>query len=122
MLLIALGSGVYSGDGPLNYTYNADSGSRLVTASVPIKKTDTEPDKSAVEPRMMKPSSQDNTGRTLSHFENITFYSKGRVHLLSLILDYNFVTTRPPPKITIIFFYPNMCSEKSFLQKVTIWN
>ena len=32
----ALGSGIFSPRGPLNYTYSAGAGSRLVTARVPL--------------------------------------------------------------------------------------
>ena len=36
VVLTALGSGIYSPSGPLNFTYNTTRGSELVVAQVPI--------------------------------------------------------------------------------------
>ena len=36
-IFAALGSGIFSPSGPLNYTYNSRGGSKLVTAKVPIR-------------------------------------------------------------------------------------
>ena len=36
--MTALGSGIYSPSGPLNYTYNTTGGSELVIAEIPILK------------------------------------------------------------------------------------
>ena len=46
--------------------------------------------------------------------------NKGRVHLLSLILDCNFVTTYPPLKLQKKFFTPTCVLGGC--NKVTIWN
>ena len=37
--MTALGSGIYSPSGPLNFTYNTTGGSELVVAQVPILST-----------------------------------------------------------------------------------
>ena len=93
--MTALGSGIYSPSGPLNYTYNTTGGSELVIAQIPILtandlknrerrgqeeevvEEDELADEELVEEEMVKVEG----GRSQYNFENMTGYS--RVALLA---------------------------------------
>jgi len=67
---MALGSGIYTPTGPLNYTYDSNSGSKLVIAEIPIKKSET--------PKIRKINNPTEIefGQITATFENISFYTK----------------------------------------------
>ena len=89
--MTALGSGIYSPSGPLNYTYNTTGGSELVIAQIPIltasdlktrerrgqEEEVLEEEEVLVEEEMVKVEG----GRSQYNFENMTGYS--RVALLA---------------------------------------
>ena len=64
----ALGSGIYSPTGPLNYTYDIGSGSKLVMAEIPIKKSE--------KVTKINSPTEIQFRQINATFENISFYTK----------------------------------------------
>ena len=83
----ALGSGIFSPRGPLNYTYSAGAGSRLVTARVPVIRRG---EQEAVEAVQRTQLDQEGAwARSWAYSEDMTSYSqaemaRGRPHTLRL--------------------------------------
>ena len=67
---IALGSGIFSPNGPLNYTYDENSGSRLVIAKVPILKNHEK------ETKMDDPKNAYQTNFNSRYYEDISKFTK----------------------------------------------
>ena len=77
--MTALGSGIYSPDGPLNFTYNATGGSELVIAEVPILSPSTRSSMRAGGGQSVEDTSYDVDRSTVDvgySFENISGYSR----------------------------------------------
>ena len=79
--MTALGSGIYSPSGPLNYTYNTTGGSELIIAEIPILSASTGFDLRRGErmeevKKEVKEVEEVDGGRTTYQFENMTGYSK----------------------------------------------
>ena len=89
----ALGSGIFSPRGPLNYTYSAGAGSRLVTARVPvIRRGEEGAGQLELEQEAVQRTQLDQKGawaRSWAYSEDMTSYSqaemaRGRPHTLRL--------------------------------------
>ena len=65
-----MGSGIFTPVGPLNYTYDRDSGSKLITAKIPLKNKNKLDSNQKVFPTVIEMS------QVTGEFENISLYTK----------------------------------------------